>query len=121
MPKPQEKDPFNDDIIGSFKEHCPQGLRMILNRSYIRMCREYNAFELPLNPITTCKIYSSFGLGQQLIAHQKQLSEIAKKVGIQTLHILPITQEYLMAFKKEAIETNEPDSWNKYLTFLYLL
>ena len=121
MSNSQEKDPFNDDIIGSFKEHCPQGLRMILNRSYIRMCREYNAFELPTNPITTCFLYSAFGLGQQLIAHQKQLSEIAKKVGIQTLHILPITQEYLMAFKKEAIETNEPDSWNKYLTFLYLL
>ncbi len=110
-------------LIDSFKANCPQEMQEILNCSYIKIPQRYDAFKLPTdpgNPLSICQIYSAVEGGQKLILHRKQLKEIAKRVGIQSLNIFPVTRKDLALLKRKATITNDPKDWKNYLTFLYL-
>ncbi len=111
---------MNTPLADSFKQLCDLELRQIINSCYILISVENRLENKKFDSTTVCEIYSPFSLCEELIDSQDKLLDIANQIGIEIIDIIPFDPRHLVILKRQALETNDPVLFKKYLNFLYL-
>jgi len=108
-------------LVKCFKKLSYQQFGQILDSCYILIESEISQNIQNLNIYLTATVYVPSSLIHIIFKHQSELELISKKLEIQNLHILPITQACLSYYYKRAILLNCTTDWKEYLELQYLL
>lgn len=107
-------------LVKCFKELSYQQFGQIIDSCYILIESDISENIQNQNIYLAATVYVPSSLIHIIFNYQSALELISKKLEIQNLHILPITQACLRYYYKQAILLNCTTAWKEYLELQYL-